>query len=404
MAQGLTAPATAAIYSPERAKTSRNAAVRLIQIVPSVAKEASGPSYVLVRLCECLLAQGHEVTLATLDLEPAASPLAYLKAFPPGYGASRLGRSSAMRRWLHDQGRSGTVDVIHNHSLWMMPNVYPGQVARRWSVPLVVSPHGTLTERALHNGSPVKRLFWPLVQKPALQAAACFHASTHSEYADIRRVGFRQPVAVIPWGIDIPNLPPKTPGVPRTLLFLGRIHPIKGLDMLLPAWKAVQSRFPEWQLRIVGPDQGGHLADMQALAGDLELERVVFPGPLLGAQKWQAYAQAELFVLPTYSENFGVAVTEALAAGTPALVSKGAPWESLDANGCGWWVDMGTDALVGALSKAMSRSPAELARMGRLGRDWMARDFSWARIAMEMAEVYAWLTGRGQVPACVRLD
>lgn len=378
--------------------------MRLVQVVPSVGTEASGPSYVVVRLCESLLAQEDEVTLVTLDLGPRPSSLAFLKTFPLSFGGARLGRSSNMRRWLHDRCRSKAADLIHNHSLWMMPNVYPGQVAKRWGVPLVVSPHGTLTVWAMRSGSPIKRVFWPLVQKPALDAAACFHASTDHEYADIRRAGFRQPVAIIPWGIDIPSLPPKTPTIPRTLLFLGRIHPVKGLDMLLPAWRAVQSRFPDWQLKIVGPDEGGHLAEMQALAANLGLQRVLFAGPLLGAQKWQAYAQAEVFVLPTHSENFGVVVAEALAAVTPAVVTKGAPWEGLEANSCGWWVDMSTDALVGALSKAMSRSPAELARMGGLGRDWMARDFAWARIAMEMAEVYAWLTGRGQVPACVRLD
>ena len=93
---------------------------------------------------------------------------------------------------------------IHNHRLWMMPNVYPGLVARKHNVPLVISPRGTLSEWAFQHGSVVKRLFWPLVQKPALTATSCFHATAESEYKDIRRMGFRQPVAIIPNGIDIP--------------------------------------------------------------------------------------------------------------------------------------------------------------------------------------------------------
>jgi len=378
--------------------------VRLIEIVPSVGTEASGPSYVVVRLCESLLAQGNEVTLATLDLGPRPSSLACLKTFPLSFGGAHLGRSSHMRRWLHDRCRSKAVDLIHNHSLWMMPNVYPGQVAKRWRVPLLVSPHGTLTTWAMRSGSTLKRVFWPLVQKPALDSAACFHASTDHEYADIRRAGFRQPIAVIPWGIDLPDVAPKASATPRTLLFLGRLHPVKGLDMLLPAWRAMQARFPEWQLRIVGPDEGGHLAEMRALASGLGLERVHFAGPLLGAHKWQAYAEAELFVLPTHSENFGVAVAEALAAGTPAVVTKGAPWEGLEANGCGWWVDIRAEDLAEALSKAMSLSPAALAKMGSLGRDWMARDFSWPRIGAAMAQVYSWLRSGGRPPNSVRLD
>ena len=224
----------------------------------------------------------------------------------------------------------------------MMPNVYPGQVARRYGLPLVVSPRGTLSEWAMHSGSAVKRLFWPLVQRPSLAATTCFHATAESEYEDIRRMGFRQPVAVIPNGIDIKELQPKSSSGGRTLLFLGRIHPIKGLDMLLPAWRAVQTKFPDWHLRIIGPDNGGYVEKMRRMAHDLKLERIEFCGSLYGQDKWDAYRNADLFVLPTYSENFGMAVAEALASAVPAIVTKGAPWEGLATENAGWWIDIGS--------------------------------------------------------------
>jgi glycosyltransferase involved in cell wall biosynthesis len=289
----------------------------------------------------------------------------------------------------------------------MMPNVYPGQAARRHRLPLVVSPRGTLSAWAFSSGSRIKRLFWPALQRPALAATSCFHATAQSEYEDIRRMGFPQPVAIIPNGIDIPGLPAKVVRPHRTLLFLGRIHPIKGLDMLLPAWRAVQDRFPDWQLRIVGPDNGGYLSQMQRMVVDLRLKRIEFCGALYGEQKWTAYRQADLFVLPTYSENFGMAVAEALASGTPAIVSKGAPWPGLVRQGAGWWVDIGMDPLVACLENALARPATELAKMGSRGRTWMETEYSWRQVGLQMATTYRWILGEQEAdskPAWIMLD
>lgn len=303
-----------------------------------------------------------------------------------------------MRCWLAEQASARSLDLIHNHSLWMMPNVYPGRVARKHGIPLVVSPRGTLSEWAMQSGSMVKCAFWPLLQRPALRATACFHATAASECEDIRRMGFRKPVAIIPNGIDIPDLPPKVSGDSRTLLFLGRIHPVKGLDLLLSAWGAVQARFPDWRLRIVGPDNRGYLPTMQRLVADLSLERVEFAGALLGREKWVAYHQADCFVLPTYSENFGVSVAESLAAGTPAIVTKGAPWAGLEQQGAGWWIDIGLDPLVASLEEALSHTPESLRSMGTRGRNWMKAEYSWPQIATQMLQTYQWLLHGGGKP------
>jgi glycosyltransferase involved in cell wall biosynthesis len=245
-------------------------------------------------------------------------------------------------------------------------------------------------------------LFWPLVQKPALAATSCFHASAESEYEAIRRMGFRQPVAIIPNGIDIPVFVAQRRGNFRTLLFLGRVHPSKGLDMLLPAWQAVQKRFPEWRLIIAGPDNGGYLSKMQHLAAQLQLKQIEFVGALMGRQKWEAYREAELFVLPTYSENFGVTVAEALAAGIPAIVSRGAPWQGLEQKKAGWWIDTGLDPLVACLNYALDQSPDVLAEMGQRGRVWMQEEFSWERVGAMMDQTYRWILSGGNKPDWVR--
>lgn len=378
--------------------------MKVSNIVPSISNEASGPSYSVVRLCEALLGIGVDVTLAALDWGPVGNPPTFLKTYPLGRGPRRLGRSPGMRAWLEDEARMKKVDLLHNHSLWMMPNVYPGWVSRRHRLSYIVSPRGTLSAGAMREGSFIKGAFWRMIQRPALEHTTCFHATSHAEYADIRRSGFRQPVAVIPNGMDLPVLHPRRDSVERTLLFLGRIHPIKGIDTLLKAWGSLQGLHPEWVLRIVGPDDGGHLSKMKSMAAKLDLRRIDFPGPLYGKEKLAAYAQADLFVLPSHSENFGVSVAEALASGVPAVVSKGAPWSGLVDHDAGWWVDEGLDPLVAALQEAMSTPLDILEGKGTNGRRWMQSDFSWDRIGRLMSETYEWVLNRGVRPECVVLD
>lgn len=384
--------------------------MRVVHIVPAITKEASGPSYSVVRLCESLIAQKQEVTLAALDLETIPSPPCFLKTFPIGWGPRQLGRSPSMHHWLEKQLQSNTVDILHNHGMWQMNAIYPGSVAKKFNRNLVVSPRGAFSEWAMQYGSVTKKAFWPLLQQPAIANASCFHATAISEYEDIRRLGFRQPVAIIPNGIDIPDIIHKVQQDFRTLLFLGRIHPVKGLDMLLPAWKTVQNHFPNWQLVIAGSDIGyygksDYLQEMQSLAQKLGLERIKFIGELRGIEKMQAYQNSELFILPSYSENFGVTVAEALATGTPAIVTKGAPWNGLVAQQAGWWIDINLDALVATLEDALNRTPEYLEQMGMRGRTWMTDEFSWERIGSQMVNTYQWLLDKSlPVPAWVQIE
>lgn len=384
--------------------------MHIIHTIPAISNEASGPSYSVVRLCETVSDQGPQITLAALDWAAVPSAPSCYRAFPVGLGPGRLGRSPALKRWLMSQARDGKADLIHNHGMWQMNSVYPGIASRRFGIPLMVSPRGTFSAWAFSSGSWIKRCFWPYLQLPALEVASCFHATALSEYEDIRKRGFQQPVAVIPNGIDVPPWKERSATGFRTLLFLGRVHPVKGVDTLLRAWGAVQDQHRDWQLRIVGDDAGfygssGYLAEMWDLSRSLGLERVQFSGALYGEEKWQAYSDAELFVLPSRSENFGMSVTEAMAAGTPALVSHGAPWAQLEAEGAGKWFECGLDPLVGALEQMLSLSSSELSMMGKRGRAWMERDYSWHGIGQQMVDVYNWMLGRSSLkPSCVRLN
>jgi glycosyltransferase involved in cell wall biosynthesis len=378
-------------------------AVKVIQIVPDISNEASGPSYSVLRLSQSLAGIGVDTTLVTLQ-PPGREPGPAINRQFPLWGPRRLGASPRMRQWLHDQAGRCPALTFHNHSLWMMPNVYPGQAAQKYGIPYVVSPRGTFTEYALSIGSRVKIPFWHLVQRPALNSVTCFHATALSEYEDIRRMGFRQPVTVIPNGIDVPANRQPSRTRKRTALFLGRVHPNKGVDILVLAWNRLQARFPDWSLRIVGPDEGGHLAEIEALVSAMGISRVSFDGPLFGNAKQEAYSNADLFVLPSHSENFGMSVAEALAAGVPSIVAKGAPWSGLEEKGAGRWIDLGVDAFEAAMADLMSLPDARLRQMGAAGRQWMVDEFGWHAIAQAMFGTYDWLRTGGCPPSYIILD
>ena len=375
-----------------------------IHIVPTIDNEASGPSYCVTRLCQSLLQAGHPTELGVLEPLPPGPGYEFATAFPYGLGPRRLGNSPKLRDWVRSRAGAGDVRVLHNHSLWMETNVYAAAAARRTACRLVISPHGTFAARALDRSSWIKTSLWPVFVTRATRGVAAFHATAAHEYADIRARGFREPVAILPNGIDLPDALPKARGHRRQLLFLGRIHAIKGIDRLLKAWAVLQDRHPDWDLLLTGPDEGGHQSEMKRLAGELGLQRVDFVGPRYGEAKLAAYRRADLYVLPTLSENFGMTVAEALAAGTPVVTTKGAPWQGLVGEGAGWWIEHGVEPLVAALDAAMNEPAEALERRGAAGRAWMARDFSWERIAADMADFYRWLLDGGPVPPFVQLD
>ncbi len=375
--------------------------MRLVHVVPHISEEASGPSYSVPRLCASLAALGHEVELSCLAAQ-GPIPGVRLDVHRQWPVLSRFAVSPSHTLALRRKAEQ--VDIVHNHSLWSMVNVAAGWVVPGRKAKLVTSPRGTLSAWALGRSRLAKKLLWPL-QRRALEQADLLHATSEVEYREIREQGFKAPVAIIPNGIDLPDLIVDRPTAEqRTLLFLSRIHPIKGVDRLLNAWRQLQHLHPEWRLRVVGRGEAGHEREIKELAHSLQLVRVEFPGPLYGADKSRAYFSADLYVLPTHSENFGMAVAEALAHRIPAVVSQSAPWPRLEAEGCGWWVKHDVPSLTRALNAAMSVPADLLEAMGRKGRLWMERDFVWKTIADRMASAYRWRLEGGGSPEWVRVS
>ena len=370
----------------------------LLHIVPNVRNRASGWSYSVPRLCESLATRGHEVELSCIAARPdivgvRTTDYPALPIFKK-HGIS-LGHTRALR------SRAKQVDVVHNHSLWSMMNVLAGWVVPRQRAKLIVSPRGTLALAALHRRRRLKHLLWPL-QYRTLAHADLLHATSDAEYQDIRSAGLINPVAIVPNGIDVPPLPPRESHKTRTLLFLSRIHPQKGLGRLLQCWKQLQDRHPRWQLIIAGKGEKRYEGQVREMAGAFGLHRVKFIGPVYGVAKSRLFARADLFALPTDSENFGVVIAEALAHACPCVVSTGTPWSRLQTEGCGWWVDADVSTFASALDGAMSLPQSAREEMGARGRAWMARDYGWDAVAQQIDMAYQWVLGSGDRPTCIR--
>jgi glycosyltransferase involved in cell wall biosynthesis len=373
-----------------------------IHVIAGLRTIDGGPAYTVPRLCESLAAAGARVDLMSVSETEATQNcndrmrecrFAWDYAHTPILRASRTLRCEA-----------ACADVIHNHGLWLLPNVYAGREGSRAKRPVVIAPRGMLSATALSFSAWKKQLFWRLLQARAAAGAACYHATSDQEYQEIRAFGISAPVAVIPNGIDVDQLPKlRQRGEMRTVLSLGRIHPKKGLDSLLRVWKAVEPLRPEWRLRIIGPAEGGHDVQLKRLTAKLGLTRVTIESAVYGADKSRAYSDASLFVLPSLNENFGVTVAEALAAGVPVIATKGTPWKGLDEERCGWWTDGRSESLSAAVLRATGKPEQELLAMGERGRAWMKRDFSWGHVAADMLQLYAWMAGKGNRPRFVYL-
>ena len=297
----------------------------------------------------------------------------------------------------------GPVDVIHDNGIWLPHNHRLAKLAAAKGLPRVVSTRGMLEPWALNHKRWKKRLAWWLYQQRDLRSTALLHATASREAGHLGNLSIGRAIMMVPNGVDLHSIAPlrvAESGV-RTALFVGRIYPVKGLPLLVEAWAKV--RPAGWKMKIVGPDEAGHLAEVERLIRQAGMEAdFEIAGPLSGSALEQAYQNADLCILPSYTENFGMVVGEALAQGLPVITTQGTPWELLETERCGWWVPVSVDGIAAALEDATRKTSEELIAMGERGRAVVAERFAWDRIARQFVECYEWVLGKGEKPGCVR--
>lgn len=394
-----------AIYHPPMSRP-----IRIVHIVPSLHPHYGGPARTVARLVDALAADSRlRVALVTQSRHGEPSIASAHAGVARHVAASRSRLESALglpvRRALSKIFTTDGADLVHVHGLWSPALHWGAAASRRHRVPLVIHVRGMLEPWALAHKARKKRVGLALYQRTDLAHAALLVATSEAEVASLRDFGLKQAIAMIPNGVELPpdsralGDRPESPERTRTVLFMSRIHPVKGLENLVEAW--AQVRRAGWRLRIAGPDTDAHLAVVLARVNRLGLgDSVQYAGEITEDDKAAAFAAADLFVLPTFSENFGVVVVEALAHGLPVITTRAAPWDAIEPAGCGWWIDIGVAPLARALLSAMSLSDAQRREMGNQGR-LLARRYAWGPIATEFAGVYRWLLGEGDRPACV---
>ena len=309
-------------------------------------------------------------------------------------GPASLQRAPEMKPALEELAP----DVIDVQGLWTWTSWVSLDHWRRHHKPYVITPRGMLDPWARHNSAWKKRLFATFAENAHLRHAHCLRATAELEAEHFRDMGLRAPIAVVPNAMPIPKLAPRPANQRHQVLFLSRIHPKKGVDVLLQAWAKLQDSHPQWDLVIAGIDENGHEAELKAQAGRLRLQRVTFFGPVHGAAKDALYRGSDLFVLPTHAENFGLVVAEALAQEVPVITTTNAPWLGLEEKDCGWWIPLNRERLVDSMADAMSRPQADLWAMGARGRAWIKTDFAPEHVAAKMRDVYLWCAGQAERP------
>jgi glycosyltransferase involved in cell wall biosynthesis len=289
--------------------------------------------------------------------------------------------------------RFGRPDVLHDNGLWLQHNHLLADLAARRRIPRVVSTRGMLEPWALNHKRWKKKLAWSLYQRRDLMRAHCHHTTAEQEARNVQGLDLGVPVRVIPNGVDIPEsngtvrVGKGGRGGRKTALFVGRIHPIKGLPMLVEAWARV--RPAGWVMEIAGPDEGGHRARVERMIAAAGLQDAIsFSGPFNWSAKARVFLGADLFVLPSHSESFGMAIAEALAYGVPVLTTKATPWAELEDRGCGWQVEPTIDGIAEGLRLATRCDRETLHAMGVKGHAWVAAQFGWERVAKEFMAAY----------------
>jgi glycosyltransferase involved in cell wall biosynthesis len=263
-----------------------------------------------------------------------------------------------------------------------------------------------LSSWSLRHHGLKKCVAWWLYQRRDLSAVNLLHATSQPEAAEFEAVSPTQPIAVIPNGVEIRTpfksrcaVPPDRAGQ-RSILFLSRLHPKKGLLDLVEAWAEV--RPPGWRVVVGGGEEENYRQQVEAAVREKGLAHEFdFIGQVPDGNKWDLYFRSNLFVLPSLSENFGLVIGEALACGVPVIATRCTPWEELLTRRCGWWIDSGPKPLAEALRHATALTDAQRHEMGARGRSLIESKYTWANVAREMKSVYEWLLGIALKPGCV---
>jgi poly(glycerol-phosphate) alpha-glucosyltransferase len=298
------------------------------------------------------------------------------------------------------------------HGVWLHTNTAVADWCISHHKPFMITAHGNFNPVALTISTWKKWLARRTFLGRVFEHANCYQALTEMEYRTLRNFGIREPICIIGNGIELPNLDrlpspdeilPASLQARRTCLYLGRLHPIKGVDRLLRAWGRVRPP-DEWQLVIAGKGESAFQSELENVARDSRCRNVHFIGDVVGHVKSAWFRRADLFVMTSKSEAFPMALLEAFSYGTPALITTTCGFPESGQAGAALEVESNDEAICAGLREMLAASPRRLQSMGAAGRSLVSAHYAWARICSQLESVYTWMQAKGPPPPCLRLN
>lgn len=387
--------------------------MKILHLIASIAKEYGGPSKACLEMCNALGNRGHHVELystdiaghgkfSIADLQENVHENVRLRIFPglwPRFWKLSLRMAWALRNHIAE------FDLVHIHSLYLFHNLAGGYFCREFGIPYVIRPHGTLDPFLYSRHRWRKILVEKLFENRNLKNAAAIHFTTEEEMELARPYTFGRPGIIIPNGLNLEqyaNLPekglfrrkyPETAGK-KLILFFSRINFKKGLDILIPAYIRLAKQNPDYHLLLVGPDDSnltpGIISQLnqECIATDGSQKRITITGMLSGDEKLAALNDADIFVLPSYSENFGIAVIEAMICGLPVVISdKVNIWREVVADGAGIAGPCNIEWFAREINNQLQNSGLR-EKMGQNGIESVKKRYSWEKIALKLESAY----------------
>ena len=380
--------------------------MKVIHFISSIDLASGGPARSMPSICLGMKAVGVDCEVHSRNSEnPNKQKL--IEAGIPVVLVNGSGVKSLLGKSLV-KGVEWKNSIVHIQNIWDPALHGVAKECRKNGVPYLISPRGMLEPWSLQQKKLKKKIALSLYQKNDLQKASCIHTTAISEMEHVRALGVISPIAVIPNGIKAEDYIEKDYQCigkgKRQMLFLSRIHPKKGIDFLLKAWSLLPSDIvKDWELVIAGEgDKSYSLDDLKAMIDkDFKNLDVKIAGPQYGKDKVKTYQSADIFVLPTYSENFGMVIAEAMCCGVPVITTTGTPWHELKEQNLGWYIELSVANLKNALIDAMTQPKQNLIEMGKRSRNLILKEYSIEAVANKYKQLYGWLSGECDKPKFV---
>ena len=373
--------------------------MKILSFVSSLDLSSGGPSRSVPMLVKGLAELGVDITLMTIrsenmNIHALEGTTAKLKVLSPSFSRKEIVKYLADERF----------ELIQIQSVWEMPYHKVILEARKQNIPYIVTPRGMLEPWSLSQKKWKKKLAWWLYQRNDVQKSACVFTTAKMEADHVSNLGITTCKAVIPNGIETDAYPCKTSveGVKKQVLFLSRVHVKKGIELLFEAWKRLHSDYVDWQLLVIGNGEAEYIHSLENRVESLGLkDSIKILPPVFGEAKIKVYQESALFCLPSFSENFGMVIAEAMSCGTPVITTTNCPWEILNETDTGWCVDLSVENLEHALREAMGMDANALYDMGQRASKLIYDYFDYRSVTRKTLRLYEWLLNSGEKPEFV---